>query len=345
MRNLLLLFLVLPLLFTIGNAQMDAQYTMYMFNRQALNPAYTGSLEATNMTLLGRAQWVGIPGAPKTSTFAVSGFLKGINSGIGGHIIADQIGPLRTLGANLAYAYHLHFSDRAILNIGIQGGFYQKGLFVPKDGWLYAEMTTNTDPLANTGDATSFVPDIGSGLYFHLKRRGITTPAYPQDAFYVGGSVGHILEPSLKGLILNGNSIARVRRSFNATVGGSIPIKRNIFLGPSAFFRTDLASWQLDLTTNLYISPMVFGINYRGGLYNFQDSNFRNVSDSFSGIVGFNANTSLFIGYSYDYTVSPLTQFTSGSHELIISYTFPTITRPDIRVLDPTMFRTDFDRE
>jgi hypothetical protein len=60
---------------------------------------------------------------------------------------------------------------------------------------------------------------------------------------------------------------------------------------------------------------MVFGISHRG----FIGTN----NDSFSGIVGFNASTYLFVGYSYDYTTSGLGAFTTGSHEVIISYTFP----------------------
>lgn len=316
MRNLLLLLVVLGVSGYSAVAQQDAQYTMYMFNRLALNPAYAGALEATNFTLLGRAQWVGVPGAPKTSTISGSGYLKGINSGIGGVVIADQIGPLRTIGLGANYAFHMKLGSSSRLNIGVQAGFYQKGLFVPKENWKYDE-TSGVDPVVPLNDVTSFVPDFGAGLYYHKLRKNLTNKAYPQDAFYIGASVNHLLEPSLEGLLAQQvGPDSKVRRNIAATAGVTIPITKNILLQPSTYFRTNLSTFQNDLTVNLYVSPMVFGINYRGM--------FIKNNESIGGIVGFNANTSMFIGYAYDFNISRLSGFTSGSHELIISYTLPT---------------------
>jgi type IX secretion system PorP/SprF family membrane protein len=319
MRNLLLIILAIPtLMSSVAFAQMDPQYTMYMFNRQALNPAYVGSLEATNVTLLGRTQWVGIPGGPQTATASINGFLQGISSGIGATLIGDGLGTMRTFGAQFQYAYHLQFGQRSRLNIGVSGGLLQKSLI---GTWIY-NSDLGTDPLIGApGTAYSqsgMVGDLGAGLYFHVKMPNLTSTAYPQDRFYVGLAASHLLEPKLdKAFGFNG--VTRLHRGFNFSMGGTFQLGSTIYLQPSTFIRTDLASWQTDLTLNLYVSPMVFGINYRGNIY-------RN-HDSFSGIVGFNANTSLFIGYSYDYTVSQLSRFTSGSHELIVSYTFPTLIR------------------
>ena len=63
---------------------------------------------------------------------------------------------------------------------------------------------------------------------------------------------------------------------------------------------------------------MVFGLNYRGM--------FAKNSESIGGTVGFNANTNLFIGYAYDFHFAALAGYTSGSHELILSYTIPNST-------------------
>ena len=79
-------------------------------------------------------------------------------------------------------------------------------------------------------------------------------------------------------------------------------------LGPSTFLEPNVNFRMAGPTTQ-------FGISHRG----FVGAN----NDSFSGIVGFNASTYMFIGYSYDYTTSGLGRFTTGSHEVILSYTFP----------------------
>lgn len=334
MRKLVLIIVALPFLISVAYGQQDPQFTMYMFNRAVVNPAYVGSMEATNLTLLGRAQWVGIPGGPKTTTASLNGFVRNWNSGLGANIVVEELGPLQTMGLNVAYSYHISLSsdERMKLNIGVNGGLFQKGLYVPEDGWLY-NTDNGVDPLVFDGDATAFVPDVGSGVYFHVKMPNKTSTAYPLDRFYIGAHVSHILEPSIEGILpTQGQGIgidSKLHRGISATAGYTVDFGPNVFLQPSALFMTDLASSQLSLTANLYISPMVFGINYRGGMGLLANT------DSFDGIVGFNANTNLFIGYAYDYTLSELNQFTSGSHELIVSYTFPTVTRPDIPILDP----------
>ena len=321
MRNLLLLSLVLSALGMPAFGQQDPQYTMYMFNRLAVNPATAGALEATNVTLLGRAQWVGIEGAPKTSTLTGSAYLRKISSGIGVSIIADGLGPLRTTGLGVDYAFHIKTGAFSRLNIGVHGGFYQKGLFVPKGDWKYNK-DNGTDPIVSSSTGKAFVPDIGAGIYYHVNRKGLTTKAQPQDAFYIGASVSHILEPSLEGLFVStGQGIgadSKLRRGINATAGVTFALSKNILLQPSFFFRTNLNTFQNDLSVNLFVSPMVFGLNYRGM--------FAKNNESVGGTVGFNANTNLFIAYAYDFHFSAFAGYTSGSHELILSYTFPTST-------------------
>ena len=61
-----------------------------------------------------------------------------------------------------------------------------------------------------------------------------------------------------------------------------------------------------DLTTNVLINNFLeFGIGYRFG-------------DGLSGLVNFSVTKSIRIGYAYDYTISNLGDFNSGSHEIIL---------------------------
>src|ERR1043166_65948 len=90
-----------------GFAQQDPQYSQYMFNQMAINPAYAGSKEALSTTAFIRDQWTGIEGAPKTQTISVHGPLKSKKVGIGGAVIADQIGPKKSIGALVSYAYRI----------------------------------------------------------------------------------------------------------------------------------------------------------------------------------------------------------------------------------------------
>ena len=191
------------------------------------------------------------------------------------------------------------------------------------------------DPNAVAG--TALVGDLGAGLYYHWKRTNIQSTAYPQDNLYVGISMAHIIEPNLDNLLVTAGTGSRVPRSLSATVGGSIKVARNIYIAPSTMFYTDLSSYQLDLSVDVYISPMVFGLNYRGNVFSNNPNNSKKVfwnNDSVDAMIGFYANTNLFIGYAYDFTISGLRPHTSGSHELLVSYTFPNLNRLVPEIMD-----------
>lgn len=317
MRRLLLSVLTVILLSNVASAQQDPQYSMYMFNRYVVNPAYAGALEATNVTILGRSQWVGIPGAPNTTTASINGKIDALHGGVGAYIIGDKLGPISTFGLKGAYSFHMNIGASAKLNIGVGGGLYQKSL---NNDWRY-NPDNGVDPtLAPSGKTTDLSGDVDAGIYFHIPMSSVKTTAYPQDKFYLGLSASHLLEPKIDGLLQSTVTNSVLSRNLVATVGYTIPLGSTVYLQPGANFRmagkdTPLTNMQLDINMNLYISPMVFGISHRGML--------ANNNDSWTGIIGFNASSYLFMGYSYDYTTSKLAGFTTGSHEVVVSYTFP----------------------
>ncbi len=65
------------------SAQQDAMYSQYMFNTQAINPAYAGSKDGLSAALISRNQWVGFEGAPNTTSFSAHAPLLGKRVGIG----------------------------------------------------------------------------------------------------------------------------------------------------------------------------------------------------------------------------------------------------------------------
>ncbi|HHG85120.1 MAG TPA: type IX secretion system membrane protein PorP/SprF [Bacteroidetes bacterium] len=307
MRSLFFGIILTVMLMPSVFAQQDAQLTMYGFDRFPINPAYAGALEATNVTIHGRSQWVGFPGAPNTAIASINGYSRKLHGGLGARLVGDKLGPLSTVGIKGAYSFHMNFNDKAKLNIGVGGGLYQKTL---NGDWKY-NMDNGVDQSLPLAGQSFFLPDLDAGIYFHVPLKGTTSTAYPQDAFFLGGSVTHVLEPSIEQLLAVQNQVeSKLSRGIHAMAGFTIPIQDNIYLQPTGYFRMAGPTMQWDMTLNLYVSPMVFGIAHRW-------------KDSFSGIIGFNASTYMFMGYSYDYTISNLGGFTTGSHEVIVSYTFP----------------------
>ena len=83
----------IALLPRLAHAQQDPQFTQYMFNMLALNPAYAGSAERVSLKGLSRHQWVGFAGAPVTQTLTVHSPVINESFALGGTIMRDEHGP------------------------------------------------------------------------------------------------------------------------------------------------------------------------------------------------------------------------------------------------------------
>lgn len=311
MRNLALTLLLVAGVFSISVGQVFVQNTMYNYNRFIYNPAAAGlgqlgMEDGMNLTFLGRAQWLGVEGSPNMSTVAFHSPLQSASSGLGAYIIADQIGPLTTTGVNAAYAYHLELGNgRNTLSIGVNGGFLQKSVSAT---WIYPD---DEDPLVPRGgyQAGTLVPSLGAGVQFGGLARGT------KDSYFIGLSGQDLLEPSLEDLLVTQvGEESNVPRSFFLTAGYSYQLSNKSSLEPQVFVRTD-GTFPPQVDASLYwrYKPVVFGGSYRF------------FSDSFSAILGVNVLDRTFIAYSYDYTLNSLNSLRDiSSHELIISFTFPT---------------------
>ncbi len=237
-------------------------------------------------------------------------FLRG---GIGLSLLGDQIGPFRTTDIKAAYAFRLPVgSGGSALQIGVTGGVISKSL----DGAsLRPEQIP--DPTLFNRASNLLVPDVGAGVYFTL----------PEDRFYVGVSALHLTEPSLKDFTATGRS--RIARHFYATAGYTARLSETIDLLPSVFFKLAGTQYMVEGNLALRVQPVVLGASYRLG-------------DAVCALLGLQATEGLFVGYSYDYTLSRLGAVTTGSHELVLVYTLAPAFRlipPDLGVRDKKDFR------
>ena len=82
MKKIIFISLFISLL-TTGKSQQDAMFTFYMFNHQAVNPAYVGSRQIINATMLNRSQWTGFTGAPWSHTISLNAPLINESLGLG----------------------------------------------------------------------------------------------------------------------------------------------------------------------------------------------------------------------------------------------------------------------
>jgi type IX secretion system PorP/SprF family membrane protein len=308
----LLIGLCVGVCFT-ASAQVFFQNTMYPYVRFAYNPAAAGfaqpGMEAgTNFTLMGRQQWLGLEGAPRTPLFAFNTQLPNKIGSFGAILASDKTGAISSSWLDVAYAYQIEIGTRLKLSIGASGGMKQVSI---SDNFIY-DQSGGIDPVVPTAPRAVFVPNLNAGLYL----TSVDPATDREGSFFVGISGQNLLEPNIEGLLdVTGiGEDSKVSRTIALMGGYRFDFSPRLSLQPMLMMQTDgVGNPQTTASVYLNYKPIVLGVNYR-----------INSGESVGGMVGFNISDRTFFGYSYDY---PTTALSTGgdlhSHELILSYTLP----------------------
>lgn len=270
-------------------SQQDPQYTQYMYNMHIVNPAYAGSEGTLNIGLLHRTQWVGLDGAPKTTVATINAPIKK-NIGMGLSVFADKIGPVKEQNAFVDVSYTIQTSDYGNLAFGLKGGFT----------FLDAQLSTLDlgddipDDVFNN-DINDSYANFGAGAFYYT------------DHFYAGLSMPNMLNQfhlNRKGGII---SSASEKMHYYLTSGYVFEMNDNLKLKPSVLLKgVEGAPLSIDLAGNVLINnKFELGVSWR-------------IDDSLNALMNVEVANGFRIGYAYDYTLSNLGDFNSGSHEIIL---------------------------
>lgn len=290
--NKFLMILCLLMVGAISQAQYHPQYSQYMFNGLALNPAYAGSQEVLNIALLHRnSQWgKSVQGAPATYTFSGDFPLQNPQLALGILVFDDIISIFRQTGAYFAYAFRVRTGETGKLSFGLQAGFDSHradnariNLFDPDD------------PLFSNRLFHTFMPNIGAGVYYYTHN------------FFAGLSVPQFLAYSSQ----NANSYSGKLTFSNTMLYGGIivPVNRDFKIKPSTLLQFTTKGFLLDLNCNV----MMFRERFELG------ASWRS-SNTLVGMLGFSIQ-SFCIGYAYDHALGKPNAINT-SHEIMLRYNF-----------------------
>lgn len=290
-------------------AQQQTQYSQYMLNRYMMNPGVAGSENNAVIQAGYRSQWLGFKDAP--NTIYLSGHtpvgkqvtdydVKPLaHHGVGGYIIQDQTGPFTRSTAFLSYAYHLPLTKELTLSSGIFAG----GRLYQINGnqlEYHDQVHGQTEPTA-PASASEFVPDGGIGLWLY------------HDDYYVGVSSFQLFENEV-GLADASNDaqrVGRIKRHYFGTAGYRIALTDTISIIPSVMVKGNMpAPVSFDVNAKLKYK----GLGWVGFSYRHEDA--------VIGLLGFTVSDLLDIGYAYDYTLSEMSDYSSGSHEIVVGVRF-----------------------
>ena len=276
------------------HAQQIPQFSQRMFNKLVFNPAVAGSVINPEVKLHYRTQWVGFNGAPVT---ALLGYHSEISEtmGLGGYLITDKIGYTRNSSLNVCYAYHIPLQN-CFLSMGLSASLLQYVI----DG---NEVTLHhdDDDIINAGVSDKvLLPDASFGMYLYSNK------------FYFGASVLQLISSRVKlDLGREYEALILLTKHFYITGGYNFIIEKKYDIEPSLLVsRTLEGPTQIDVNVKLeYSKRIIAGIGYRN-------------KDAIILLAGFRIER-FFMAYSYDIVVSPIKNYNSGSHEILLSMNFP----------------------
>lgn len=324
-QRTILFFVGLILWANCLSAQQRPQFTQYMLNNFLQNPAIAGAYDYADLRLGFRNQWSGFEGAPRTLSLSghtpinfggansraplptigtnydetkeargrtmQRGGNSGIRHGVGGMLFYDETQAMNRFMVYGSYALHIPVRTFYV-SLGLHAGVMQ----YRQNNDRLNPLNPN-DPAVGTGVSTSLIPDLGLGLWVY------------NDRFFGGAAFNQVLQNELS--------------YSDVSIGPQNKLLMHYFL--TGGYRFELSE-QIDFIPSLMLkileaSPASWDINARFVYKNFiwLGGSYRH-EDAVSGLLGFHLTNALSFNYSYDYTLSGLSDFNSGTHEISIGF-------------------------
>jgi type IX secretion system PorP/SprF family membrane protein len=288
---------ILLLLLMAGYCGLKAQqlpiYSQYMLNNFTLNPAIAGTDGYFNVKSDDRFQWIGITDPPQTYILSMDGPITIQHIGIGGYIYTDITGPTRQTGITSSYSYHMQLTKDLNLSLGISAGILQYSI----DGQAITLVQQNDQALANQF-VSAIVPSFAAGAYLYSSK------------FYFGISAPQVVPITAK---LNSFAGAedQLVTHFYAIGGYNFDLGNNFGLDPSVELNyVNPVPPQVDMGARiLYQQKYWIGGGFRTG-------------DAAYALVGYTYLDNLTFGFSYDYPVTAINEYSIGTFELFIGLKF-----------------------
>lgn len=301
----------------------DFQYSQFYAAPLFLNPAFAGASDLTRVGMNYRNQWPGLDHSFNKYSAYIDHYMYDINSGIG-VIFNGSMESQSRLNYNevgLLYSYRLKLGNDSFLRVGGQASF------VSRDAYFGDLIFGNQlDIISGTigVDSGEALPDD----YRHRYADFNFGMLYHTQTFWVGVSGHHLTQPNVSFI---DDGISKLPMKLSMHGGLKIDLGEGLINNYFNNSRQERAAFlavnykhqdpfnQLDIGTQIFIQPLVFGVWYRGFPVKYALPN----NESIIALLGITLESGLDIGYSYDFTISKMALRNSGgAHEISIRYSF-----------------------
>jgi len=290
----------------------DPQFTQFYAAPTYLNPAFAGTTVQSRFAMNYRHQWPAISKAFVTYNASYDQYMPGINSGIGVMVTHDRAGTgaLTYTNIGVQYAYEVNLTRKVSLRPALQASYTMRSLDFNRltfgDQLLRDNASSTIDPnMPQFSDRNVVHPDFGSGLLLYSEK------------FWLGISAHHMNRPNQS--LVQRDSRLPVKYSahggWRQRINPDNEYARKQHLVTAFNYKAQGNFDQFDLGVYYEYDLISFGVWYRG-LPGFKKNDANYVHhDALALMLGVEAK-GIYIGYSYDITISHIAANTGGSHEI-----------------------------
>jgi type IX secretion system PorP/SprF family membrane protein len=299
----------------LASAQ-DPQFSQYYQAPLYLNPGFTGITPQQRLVVNNRIQWPNLPQSFNTFMASYDIWVDELRSGFGIIASSDKMGSAgwRTTTLGLTYSYKVRLTEKIVFSPGLYFGYGINGLDRTKlilgDGLQYGNGAQSLDPALNKLGNNQYF-DFGSGFLLYSK------------VVWFGAAFSHMNRPNVS--VLNEVDPLYMKTTIHA--GARLSLNNGLrspdrpsYLTPSFVYQQQGGISQLAVGVNYHVDPVSLGFWYRGKP--FQKNVIGSVQqDAIVFMLGLYLKD-FTVGYSYDFTISPLATSAGGAHEISIVYEF-----------------------
>ncbi len=301
-------------LFFVGISQVsfgqDPEFSQFFANPLHVNPAFAGTTELPRAVVNYRNQWPRKGATFTTYSVSYDQISKKFNAGIGFQAYHDRElnNIINTSAASFSYSYHLKMNQWNFITMGLQAGLVLKQfnsdqlIFSSNINQLTGEINGATP---NYSDEKKLYPDFSIGAVGQ------------HDNFFWGLSAFHITRPNES--ILEGDQKGKIPVKYTLHAGFRTKkyhnglLSREFTFSPNIMYQQQGTFKQVNLGIYFIERTLLFGAWFR--------NNVDTRPDALIALIGF-AKEKFQFGYSFDYTFSELSDYSSGSHEISLTFFF-----------------------
>jgi type IX secretion system PorP/SprF family membrane protein len=317
------------------SAQQLTQLSQINNSPEFVNPGATAAYEQTDFSLIGRNQWLGFKNeaqgnvSPKTAVLNFSTVLNKsdkksssmgglrhskakditpkmttgrLKHGLGGQVLADEYGAFRSISVSGVYSIHVPLTKKLNLSMGTRAGVTNHSFL--NDKALPMSILTNSSFVDETYQRfisekmNRMFMDLGVGLFLY------------NEHFFVGLSANQLTKDLVSFSTAITNFVPQIHYDFIA--GGKIKITKEYTVTPSVlvkFMNPVMPTIQTAVRLD-YQQQLWGGLGYR-------------LNDAVYVMAGGMLTDKIGVGYSYDHSISRISNVNKGGHELLLRFVIP----------------------